>query len=222
MKLKTPGTKCKGQGCANKSRRRGYCVPCYAAEIASGRMQKLRAKPNTYTVVGPHTEISLYDKTGSVCAVALIDSEDASKVAEYHWHKGSAGYVCSNKAGFLHRFIIKEAKCIDHTNRNKLDCRKHNLRRCTSSQNNMNRWLRSDNKSGFIGVSKSQTGGKWVAHAGVNGKAKHLGRYKCRLAAAWSYNKEIEKLHGDFALFNSIIPGEYYEAKCLPSAKEVM
>jgi len=100
---------------------------------------------------------------------------------------------------YLHKAVlgITEGE-VDHINGKTLDCRRSNLRKANRSQNNSNQNLRSDNTSGFKGVYYSKRGNRWVAT--VNGR--YLGRYKDKYRAAVAYNKEAEKVQGQFAKLN--------------------
>lgn len=51
------------------------------------------------------------------------------------------------------------------------------------------RVLRSDNKSGFRGVSWHKASNKWCSRIGIDGKYINLGLFKCRLKAAYAYDK---------------------------------
>jgi len=64
---------------------------------------------------------------------------------------------------------------IDHINRIKSDNRIENLRAVTHSENLLNQNLRSDNKSGHIGVYKVRD--KWTAQIRKDGKAINLGTF---------------------------------------------
>lgn len=98
----------------------------------------------------------------------LIDTEDMDRVSNYYWYKKpDQNYVIADikregkllKRLRLHRFLLgldDETLVVDHVNRNPMDCRKSNMRIATQPQNCLNRSMRRDNKSGFIGVSKSR------------------------------------------------------------------
>ena len=98
----------------------------------------------------------------------------------------------------IHRMLI-DSDIVDHKNRNGLDNRRVNIRPCTSSQNGMNRNVRSDSVSGFRGVSKRCDGKKWRASIGHNGGQFHLGSFATFAEAVEArVRKEIE-LFGEFA-----------------------
>lgn len=85
-----------------------------------------------------------------------IDEEDYERVSQHEWFVTPGGYVAGGTAGgFLHIFLIGRAPkgmVCDHINRNKLDCRKANIRITTHTINNCNRDLRIDNKTGYPGL----------------------------------------------------------------------
>ena len=66
-----------------------------------------------------------------------------------------------------------------------------NLRFVTSQENNLNRrLLKSDNTSGYRGVSWQKQNKKWVAKIGTNGKVKHLGYFDSPRLAAIRFDVE--------------------------------
>lgn len=70
-----------------------------------------------------------------------------------------------------------QAEDIDHRNGLRADNRYANLRRAGRAINNQNRrFLRSDNTSGFTGVSQTPSG-KWRARVSLQGRERHLGRF---------------------------------------------
>jgi hypothetical protein len=74
---------------------------------------------------------------------------------------------------YLHQMIMGGAKDgldIDHINRDKLDCRRTNLRYTTRAKNNINREY-------VAGVRKSTNGTKWYAYATVDYRNVHLGTF---------------------------------------------
>lgn len=73
---------------------------------------------------------------------------------------------------------------IDHINGNPADNRIKNLRSVTHAENMKNVKLRSDNKSGVVGVFWETRAGKWCARIEVNGSVKSLGYYDDKEEAA--------------------------------------
>ena len=67
---------------------------------------------------------------------------------------------------------------IDHINRNPDDNRLVNLREATHSQNQQNTKVKSNNKSGFKGISFIAKENKWRVRITKEGKTICLGRHK--------------------------------------------
>ena len=88
---------------------------------------------------------------------------------------------------------------IDHRDGDVNNNRWNNLRRATPSQNNANRRRPRNNTSGYKGVYRSSTPGRWCAQIGVNGKLKHLGTFDTPQAAHAAYVAAAPKYHGEFA-----------------------
>lgn len=87
---------------------------------------------------------------------------------------------------------------IDHKDLNKSNNKWENLREATSNQNKYNVKARSNNSSGFKGVSFDKRTQKWVAQITINGKNRGLGRFKTPEEASVAYNLEANKHHGEF------------------------
>jgi len=146
------------------------------------------------------------------------------QTGEFHWIKptnpriatGSAagclndnGYhvICINRQRHLaHRlawFIfygVIPPKCLDHVNRIKTDNRISNLRLATMAQNAENREARSDNKSGFKGVSWCRNKQMWSAQIQRGGKNIYREFFTSKEEAAASYLTASAAIHGEFSL----------------------
>lgn len=82
---------------------------------------------------------------------------------------------------------------VDHISNIKTDNRLENLQLISQREN-----VSKDIKNGsskYTGVSWNKAGNKWVSFIRVNGKKKYLGYFKCELAAAAAYQKELIKLN---------------------------
>lgn len=93
---------------------------------------------------------------------------------------------------------------VDHINRNPSDNRWANLRECTYSENSANTRLKSDNTSGFRGVTWHKQSGKWLARIYKNGVQKSLGLYATKSVAAEAYGKASADLYGEFSTVKAI------------------
>ena len=92
----------------------------------------------------------------------------------------------------------------DHINRKKIDNRIINLRMCSNSQNQANCLKRSDNTSGYKGVSWCKYNNKWNAYIRFNSKRSNLGYFSDKLKAAIAYNEKAVELFGEFAYLNKV------------------
>lgn len=84
---------------------------------------------------------------------------------------------------------------VDHINGNRSDNRISNLRQADGFQNSQNAKTRSDNTSGYPGVTFFKGRNQWTARICVNGKKIHLG-YFSTAEKATEARKEAEKVHG--------------------------
>lgn len=88
---------------------------------------------------------------------------------------------------------------VDHINRDKLDNRWSNLRVVTKLQNNLNKGIQKNNKSGAVGVVKTKNN-TYIAQIGTNGNKIYLGTFDtmeaavtARAIAEIKYFKEFRK-----------------------------
>lgn len=104
----------------------------------------------------------------------------------------------------LSRMLGKEllrADRVDHIDGNGLNNRRCNLRLATNAQNAYNQKKRSDNASGFKGVSFDKSRNKWIAQIMVNYKHIHLGRFETPEEAYRAYRQAAFEYFGEFARF---------------------
>lgn len=164
---------------------------CLQREIASD----IFSKENRYDLSGEYGILWATNTNEEV----YFDLDDAEIILQHTWHIDGQGYakaMINGKLTRMHQLI--GCKWFDHINRNKRDNRKRNLRECTPQENTMNASVRSDNTSGFIGVSWDKKMNKWHAQIEIGGRAVNCGYYSnktdaivARLRAENQYCKEF-------------------------------
>lgn len=148
------------------------------------------------------------DRSGEV----VLDDEDKYLLDKYSIYISHDGYAMArlynqedkkNILSYLHRIIMKaeNGDIVDHINGNKLDNRKSNLRICTHSQNSMNASRRSDNKSGYRGVSYFKSANKWHSCISAKGRMYYLGRYNSKQQAINARIFAESIIHGPFSSY---------------------
>lgn len=142
---------------------------------------------------------------------------DGKQSAEHNcnaWNKKLAGKPALNclREGYLrgrllgeyvysHRVIWKmmtgdEPDMIDHISGMRSDNRWRNLREADASVNAMNSGIRSDNKSGVVGVTwEPRFGGKWIAQIFIDKRRIFIGHFD-RMEDAIRARKAAERQYG--------------------------
>lgn len=142
-----------------------------------------------------------------------IDEEDYTRVTSRNWYVGTDPkhtyfytyiYVSGiRKSIALHRFLMGcthgDKIVIDHINRNALDNRKCNLRKCTQRDNLCNSGIRIDNSSGYKGVSFNKKENNWNATIQYNGEIYSIGTAATAQEAAVLYDMVAIRMFGEYA-----------------------
>lgn len=140
---------------------------------------------------------------------AIVDDEDYDELSRYKWCAyGNHGNFYAKRANgvfkqvLMHRQILDapDGMDVDHIDGNGLNNAKENLRVCLTSENNRNVQKRSDNSSGFKGVSLKK--GKYIAQIQVDGHKMHVGSFSTPQEAAKAYDDAAVKYHQEFARTN--------------------
>lgn len=136
--------------------------------------------------------IPLRRRDGSVRAYAVVDAVDFARFGGLRWSAHSGGYAYrwerqadgSRYCQLLHRAVVGlergDPREADHENRDRLDCRRENLRIVPRGANAQNQRSQRGSTSRFRGVSWSAKDRRWVAKVG----REHLGQWTDELAAA--------------------------------------
>lgn len=146
----------------------------------------------------------------------IIDREDLDIVSAITWHinwsqirRGEGVYCIGQKRTegkritlSLHRVVMGcvngDGKTVDHINGNTLDCRKSNLRICTTAQNISNQKKAKNNTSGYKGATWVERDKKYRSSICVNKKRIYLGMYSTKEEAHAAYCEASKKYHKDF------------------------
>lgn len=128
---------------------------------------------NDYVINGEIAYIILRNRNKEEKGRAIIDIDDLNECLKHTWYLDSVGYARTSIGKTkvrLHKFITKTDRntLIDHINRNRLDCRKANLRECSYELNALNKGEQKNNSSGITGVRylvtyKPTNSGYWYA-----------------------------------------------------------
>jgi hypothetical protein len=163
----------------------------------SKRILPTSAELNERFAYDPQTGII----TNRVCSHKALAGADATcaHTAGYRSVCYSCGKLLAHRVAWAMTYGEWPAEVIDHINGNRSDNRLCNLRQATRSQNLINSKLRSDNSSGFKGVSWCSGKKKWDARIYSATKLRLLGRFKTKEEAIAAYATAAAELHGEFA-----------------------
>ena len=107
------------------------------------------------------------------------------------------GYMCHRLAWlYVHGEFPEEY--IDHINGNKSDNRICNLREATNKQNQKNRKVQANNKTGYRCVSYHKHNNRYIAAMQIDGKSSYIGSYATPLEASDAYEERAKIQDGEF------------------------
>ena len=90
---------------------------------------------------------------------------------------------------------------IDHIDGNPLNNKIKNLRAVTNSQNQLNRKISKNSKTGYKGVCVHSQTGKYIVRVSVYGKDKYFGIYEDLELAGLVAEMARKKYHGEYARY---------------------
>lgn len=98
----------------------------------------------------------------------------------------------------VHRLIWKwwygyDPEEIDHINGDRTDNRIDNLRNVNRSQNNTNTKIRTNNTSGYTGVSFDRIHSVWISRITINKKVIKVGQYRTAIEAKNARERYLRK-----------------------------
>jgi hypothetical protein len=115
--------------------------------------------------------------------------------------KGLGGYpfVFSRVNKKLHRLVIsaEEGDLIDHINKNKLDARRSNLRRCSNAQNSQNKTT-----TNLLGRGVAKQGDLYSLVVTCRGQPRRIGTFLTQEMAAWVGDQFTKHIYGEHAHLN--------------------
>lgn len=143
----------------------------------------------------------------------IIDKDMMNAVGQLYWHKEPDGYITCTQKGMpklmLHRFIAgadDESMIVDHINRNRLDCRRSNLRIVTAQQNSMNKSLQKNSTTGYAGVVYLKNKKRYRSVIGLNDRRIYLLTSKSAEECAQAYNCAADLIFGDYRGHTNDVP----------------
>lgn len=92
----------------------------------------------------------------------------------------------------------RDKRRVDHINRDTLDNRRSNLRVCSNGQNQMNKGVRKDSKTGLKGVYL-RSNGRYRVCIRANDRRITVGHYATAEEAKTAYAKAARQYHREFA-----------------------
>ena len=168
---------------------------CLHKEVTS----KVHKKFNQYNLSGEYG----IGWTTNTNKEFYFDLEDYDILKSYCWFENDQGYICTREHNEdyiirLHQLLTGfKYDLIDHSNTNRKDNRKFNLRESDKQTNNINRDANCNNKLGIKGIIQ-RPNGSYLARIECNGKIYSKTDKKLETVIKWRRNKEKE-LYGDFA-----------------------
>lgn len=140
----------------------------------------------------------------------LLDAADVRRVSELSWRVNKDGYLAhydhvKSIEVLLHRWLLNihdPHAIVDHINRDRLDCRRCNLRVVSAMQNSANHSPFQTNKTGYTGVYYSKCSGRYEVKVGYDHRRILLGSTKDDrqlTVLAQMYNIGASFFFGDYA-----------------------
>lgn len=166
----------------------------YPSEIDGGRRlfcsNACRAREHAQPIImsgdGLTARIPLVARNGTVRAYAVIDAADAAWASQWRWNLSDGYAARGDQDGGrrtqtirLHRALLGLVRGDgldgDHIDRDKLNCRRSNLRILPKGKNPQNQESVAGSSSQYRGVSWNKNERKWVASVHSGGKRIHFG-----------------------------------------------
>ncbi len=159
----------------------------------NGLLIHLKRNPEMFSDggLGKHTNCKRWNTKFAGKKAGYIDKSNNSLTIKINSEKYYGHRICYS---LYHNIELPVEIEIDHKNRDRSDNRITNLRIANRGQQNQNTKIRSDNTSGYKGISWDKVRCKWKVRINVDGKEIMLGRFvdlneaiKCRQEAEKKY-----------------------------------
>lgn len=164
----------------------------------------MKRAPRPISIVGDIAYVAL-----TRGKIATIDADMVPVVEPYSWSCRPRGYAFravrskgQSRTIYLHRVILGvegTVTVVDHIDGNPLNNRRANLRLASIAQNQHNRRMDCDNKTGLKGASFNARIGKYSAQIRHEGKKVHLGYFLTAQEANAAYAAAARRFYGNFA-----------------------
>lgn len=175
---------------------------CYNKEVNIRRLKQYNVFSEPF--VDEHGEYYI-GFTHNTNKEFYIDAQDYHKVKDWCWSevKGKGTNFTRIQARINGETILMHIYLgysnYDHVDRNELNNRRHNLRPCTITQNNMNKSVRSDNTSKITGVSFDKQRMQWMVRLQVDKQVKYRKRFDNKEDAIRARLNAEKEYFGEFA-----------------------
>lgn len=139
-----------------------------------------------------------------------FDLEDFEKIKDYCWREDRNGYIVANKEKretiLLHRLVCNfpENMDVDHISHELFDNRKERLRVVEHHNNLCNAKVRTNNTSGYTGISYNKQIRKWEVYITYKKERVRLGYFLNISDAIAARETAEEKYFGEYSFKNSI------------------
>jgi hypothetical protein len=144
---------------------------------------------------------------------AQVDDADHEWLSNFTWRPvvKNGGIYPVARVTMSHLIVGRQkGEVVDHINRDPLDNRRTNLRRCSYAENMANTGLSKRNTSGYKGVTRQDNSKKnpwramiWLHKRGEGNTSTHLGDFRTARLAALAYDVAAFFKNPDHAWLNS-------------------
>lgn len=167
---------------------------CLAKEEREQRKKKNQYELHKDYVIG-------YTQKGSAF---YVDIEDYDKIKDIYWFENTEWTDMKRLSGVINGKRVRQHVYLgfpnhDHIDRNELNNRRSNLRKCSQRENNFNKGIKCTNTSGVIGVHWCKKRSLWMATLKSDNTYKLHKRFKEKDDAIKARLEAEAKYFGEYA-----------------------